>query len=190
MSAAVECRYCGSEELALLCALLAASPPANRDALSKELCRRCTRSHGRVGKGFSPLGPALFEEGAVIVSAFDDGVHDTGYPGGHGNERLLSEVGVCVSPWRLNRPRSSTRSMKRLARRHGCEYRRNVGGNRVLDMLDRARLLNLAERRVDDQSCFQGTIRDSRMVMASLSSPRECLTATRAPARGVRRRRG
>ena len=37
------------------------------------------------------------EEGAVIGSAFDDGVHDTGHLGGYGNERFSSEVGVVLS---------------------------------------------------------------------------------------------
>ncbi len=44
MSAAAECRYYGrdftSEEMALLRALLAADPPPNRHALSREFCRR------------------------------------------------------------------------------------------------------------------------------------------------------
>ena len=44
MNGAVECRYYGrdftTEEMALLCALIAGPPPLNRHALSKEFCRR------------------------------------------------------------------------------------------------------------------------------------------------------
>ena len=43
MTASVECRYCGrdfaAEEMALLRALIAAAPPPNRHALSREFCR-------------------------------------------------------------------------------------------------------------------------------------------------------
>ena len=44
MSGAVECRYYGrdftTEEMALLRALIAADPPPNCHALSREFCRR------------------------------------------------------------------------------------------------------------------------------------------------------
>ena len=44
MTVDVECRYYGrdftTEEMALLRALIAASPPPNRHALSREFCRR------------------------------------------------------------------------------------------------------------------------------------------------------
>ena len=44
MTAAVECRYYGRDftatEMALLRALIAAAPPPNRHALSREFCRR------------------------------------------------------------------------------------------------------------------------------------------------------
>ena len=44
MTADIECRYYGhdftTEEMALLRALITASPPPNRDAPSREFCRR------------------------------------------------------------------------------------------------------------------------------------------------------
>ena len=70
-------------------------------------------------------------------------------------------------------------------RHPGFGRRRHEGharGDRALDEIDRARPLNLAERRMDDEEAVRGgTMRESRIVIAWLSLPPEELTATSAP---------